>query len=146
MTVSESCPFCAIAAGRIPAHKVAESERLVAFLDIAPVRPGHVLIVPRAHHPFFDDMPADVAAELVQMAQPIARALKRLYGVPRVAFMFTGTDVAHAHGHVIPMVEKHDVTSRRYFAEEVVTFRPLPRLPPEELDETARRIRGELSA
>jgi hypothetical protein len=38
------------------------------------------------------------------------------------------------------------VTSRRYFAEEVVTFRPLPRLAPEELDETARRIRGELSA
>jgi len=140
----DGCLFCGITAGRIPSHRVAESEHLVAFLDIAPVRPGHVQIVPRAHHAYFDDLPPELAAEVVQLGQRVAKALKAIYGVKRVAFMFTGNDLAHAHAHLIPMMRGDDVTSRRYIAEEVVTYRDPPRPPAAEQEETAARIRAEL--
>lgn len=142
---ADRCLFCEIAAGRIPAHRVAETENLVAFLDIAPVRPGHVQIVPRTHHAYFDDLPAELAAEIVQLGQRVAKALKAIYGVKRVAFMFTGNDLAHAHAHLIPMVRPDDVTSRRYIAEEVVTYRDPPRPHQEERADTASRIRLELA-
>lgn len=142
---ADRCLFCEIAAGRIPAHRVAETENLVAFLDIAPVRPGHVQIVPRTHHAYFDDLPAELAAEIVQLGQRVAKALKAIYGVKRVAFMFTGNDLAHAHAHLIPMVRSDDVTSRRYIAEEIVTYRDPPRPPQEEQADTASRIRLELA-
>lgn len=142
---ADRCLFCEIAAGRIPAHCVAETENLLAFLDIAPVRPGHVQIVPRTHHAYFDDLPAELAAEIVQLGQRMAKALKAIYGVKRVAFMFTGNDLAHAHAHLIPMVRSDDVTSRRYIAEEIVTYRDPPRPPQEEQADTASRIRLELA-
>ena len=53
----KDCLFCAIARGEIPAHRVCETDELVAFLDIHPVRPGHTLIIPRDHHAYFDDLP-----------------------------------------------------------------------------------------
>lgn len=141
----DRCLFCGITAGSMPSHRVAETENLVAFLDIAPVRPGHVQIVPRAHHAYFDDLPPDLAAEIVQLGQRMAKILKAIYGVERVAFLFSGNDIAHAHAHLIPMVCGDDVTSRRYIAEEVVTYREPPRPPQAEQAQTASRIRQELA-
>ena len=69
------------------------------------------------------------------------RALKALYGVPRVAFLFSGGDHAHAHAHVIPMHQKTDITSRRYIAEETLTFRGVARAPFEELAAIAAQLR-----
>jgi histidine triad (HIT) family protein len=142
---ADACLFCRITAGDIPSHRVAESENMVAFLDIAPVRPGHVLIVPKVHHAYFDDLSPELAAEVIQLGQRVAKVLKAIYGVGRVAFMFTGNDFAHAHAHLIPMVSSDDVTSRRYIAEEVVTYRQPPRLPAAEQEETAALIRTELA-
>ncbi len=141
----DGCLFCGITAGHIPSHRVAESENLVAFLDIAPVRPGHVLIATRAHYPYFDDLPPKLAAEIIQLGQRLAKVLKAIYGVDRVAFLLTGKDFAHVHAHLIPMVRGDDVTSRRYIVEEVVTYRDLPRPPAMEQEETASRIRQELA-
>lgn len=141
-----TCLFCRIAAGEIPATKVHESDRLVAFLDIHPIRPGHVLIIPRAHHDVFDQLPADLMAEITGLGQSIARAQKALYGVERVGFAFTGTDVAHVHAHVVPMVARDDLTSRRYIAEEVVTYALPPSPAPEALAETARQLREGIAA
>ena len=142
---SDACLFCRITAGDIPSYRVAESENMVAFLDIAPVRPGHVLIVPKVHYAYFDDLSPELAAEVIQLGQRVAKVLKAIYRVGRVAFMFTGNDFAHAHAHLIPMVSSDDVTSRRYIAEEVVTYRQPPRLPAAEQEETAALIRTELA-
>ena len=139
------CLFCQIAAGKIPAHEIAGNERLLAFLDIGPIRPGHVLIVPRAHYDYFDDLPPDLAAEIMALAQKIAKAQKALFGVERVGLMFTGTDFAHAHAHVVPMVGKTDITSRRYVQEEEITFAPMPRAAPADLEKTAAQIRSALA-
>ena len=62
--------------------------------------------------------------------------MKALYGVPRVAFLFSGGDHAHAHAHVVPLHEKTDITSLRYIAGEVV------RAPSEELAATAAQLRS----
>ena len=136
------CPFCAIADGRIKAHKIHDGERICAFLDIQPVRPGHALIVPRRHYDYFEQMPADLAAEVLALGQKIARAQKQLYGVERVGFMFSGGDVAHAHAHLVPMHEKTDVTSLRYFTVDNPQMQPPPRAPDEELMATAGKMSG----
>jgi histidine triad (HIT) family protein len=59
--------------------------------------------------------------------------------------MFTGTDIAHAHAHVLPLVEPTDITSRRYIAEEHLTFRSTPRAPDDELAATAAALRAALA-
>lgn len=137
------CVFCRIARGEVAAQKVHKGERIVAFLDIRPIRPGHVQIVPREHFDTFDELPEPLAAEILALGQKLAAALKRRQGVRRVAFMFTGGDVAHAHAHVVPMVAPTDITSRRYIAEETVTFRDLPRAPESELAEMGAQLRAD---
>jgi histidine triad (HIT) family protein len=139
------CLFCRIARGETPAHIVHADERIVAFLDIHPIRAGHIQIIPRAHHAYFDDLPPDLAAAILHLGQRLAQIMKRLYGVSRVAFLFTGGDIPHAHAHLVPMVEGSDITSRRYIAEERLTFRNTPRATEDELAATAEVIRRALS-
>ena len=125
------CLFCAIAGGHLPAHVIHQDDTVMAFLDIQPVRPGHTLIIPRRHHVWFEDLPADTAA--------------RIHGVERVSFAFTGIDVAHAHAHIVPMHELTDVISRRQIVETDLTFRPMPRAEPEALAATADALRAALA-
>jgi histidine triad (HIT) family protein len=63
--------------------------------------------------------------------------MNHIYGVPRVAFLFTGGDLPHAHAHVIPMHENTDITSRLYITREELTFRDAPRMLDHELAATA---------
>ena len=138
------CFFCRIAAGREKAHLVHEDQEVVAFLDRFPIRPGHVQIVPRAHHPYFDDLPPELAARIVGLGQTIAKSLKRLEGVERVGFLFSGGDIAHVHAHVVPLHEKTDLTSRRYIAERDLTFGPMRRARDADLFAMSRRLRDAL--
>lgn len=140
-----ACLFCRIVAGEIPSVCVHEDENIVAFLDIRPIREGHVLILPKQHYDYYEQLPPELAAGIVALGQKIARAAKKLYGVPRVGFMFTGTDVAHAHAHVVPMVEGTDITSRRYIAEEKLTFRALDPVAADRLEEVAGRLKAALA-
>ena len=114
MTNTTTCPFCRIAAGEIQPVTLYEDADIVAFLDIAPVRPGHTLIIKRRHIETFEQLPPDLAGKILALAQRLAKRMKEVYGVERVGFVFTGTDVAHAHAHVVPMHEKTDFTSARY--------------------------------
>ena len=132
----EQCIFCRIAAGEIPSHVVYEDDQLKAFLDIQPIRPGHVLIVPKQHHDYFDDLPSALAASIVHLGQRLGKAMKAIYGVERVAFLFTGTDVAHVHAHVVPMHEKHDITSPVYIEQQNLSFKMAPRAGDDELRRT----------
>src|SRR5690606_6881639 len=101
--------------------------------DIHPIRPGHVLIIPKAHYDYYDDLPPEVAAAIVHLGQRLGKAMKAAYGVERVAFVFTGTDVAHTHAHVLPMHEKTDITSPVYIEQQGLTFRLAPRAQDEDL-------------
>lgn len=127
------CLFCKIASGALPAHRLYEDDHVMAFLDLHPIRPGHALVIPKAHHVWFEDMPDDLSARVTHCAQGIARAMKRLYPVERVAMFFTGIHVPHAHAHVVPMYDVHDVTSAAYLAEGPDSFSAPPRLPDDQM-------------
>jgi histidine triad (HIT) family protein len=142
-TIAE-CLFCRIVQREVAAHIVYEDDHVLAFLDRGPIRPGHTQIVPRRHFAYFDDAPADVLAATVTVGQKLARAMKQTLRVPRVAFLFTGGDIAHVHAHAVPIHEKTDITSRRYIVEEKVTFRGLPPASEAELARTARELRRAL--
>ena len=130
-------------AGEIPSIRIHEDGEVIAFLDIAPMRPGHTVIVPRSHVETYEQLPAALANRIVSLGQQLGRRMKELYKVERVAFFFTGTDVAHAHAHVVPIHEKMDVTSARYLvSKEKITWSS------EHLRadaETLKRVRDELA-
>lgn len=101
------CIFCKIAAGEIPSARVYEDDACIAFLDIGPVTPGHVLVVPRAHHPGITETPPELAARLLAVAQRVARAQKAALGAEGINIFtnegaLAGQSVFHTHVHVIP--------------------------------------------
>jgi histidine triad (HIT) family protein len=103
-----SCVFCAIVAGRAEASFVHEDEQVVAFMDINPVTPGHLLVVPRQHLPALADVPPHLAARVFTVAQALASAIRAsdlrsdginlFYADGRAALQ----EVFHAHLHVFP--------------------------------------------
>lgn len=141
--MTQDCLFCRIARGELPAHVVHEDDEVMAFLDLHPIRPGHTLIIPRAHHVWFEDVPSPLAGLVMECSQMLARRMKRLYGVERVAMFFTGIHVPHAHAHVVPMHEVHDVTSQAYLAEGLGSFSAPPMLPEAEMAAIARDLARE---
>lgn len=141
MTAQSSCLMCRIAAGEIPAHVLHSDDRVVAFLDIQPIRPAHLLIIPRAHHEYFDRIPHDVAAHVLGLAQRWTPVLRQYAGVERVAFFFTGIDLPHAHAHLMPMHELTDITSKRAIVEQDITIQRMPRVPDDELKVVADTLR-----
>ena len=94
------------------------------------MRPGHTVIVPRSHVETFEQLAAPLANRILAVGQQLARRMKELYKVERVAFFFTGTDVAHAHAHVVPMHEKSDITTSQQLRADA---------------ETLKRVRDELA-
>jgi len=101
------CLFCAIAAGDIPSTQVLETDRILAFRDINPQAPTHVLIIPKAHHP---DVAALAAAdvpllgEVIDAAQQVAAAeglAEAGYRVVVNTGVQAGQTVPHVHGHVL---------------------------------------------
>ena len=134
------CLFCRIATRAVAADVVYEEAQLVAFLDIHPIRPGHVLIVPKRHFDYFEDTPANIAASILALGQRLARVMKQIHRVPQVGFLFAGSDIPHVHAHVVPMHEKTDLTSRHYIAERELTFRETPRASTAELRAIAAQL------
>jgi histidine triad (HIT) family protein len=104
--MADDCWICRIVHDSRMAHVVHEDARLIAFLDRGPIRAWHTQVVTKQHFPYFDEAPAEVVPSIVLLGQKLAVAMKRLYRVPRVAFLFTGGDIAHVHAHVLPMLEK----------------------------------------
>jgi histidine triad (HIT) family protein len=108
------CVFCRIANKQLDAMVLYEDEDTVAFLDITPIRRGHCQIIPKEHVETFETLRPDLAGKIMLLGQHLARRIKTVYQLDRVAFLFTGGDVAHAHAHLVPMHEKTDITSARY--------------------------------
>jgi histidine triad (HIT) family protein len=91
-----SCVFCEIAQGRAPASIVYADASVLAFMDIQPVNPGHVLVVPRSHARHLADLSGDTGARLFRTAMRLAGALRRSDGEA------AGQEVLHVHLHVVP--------------------------------------------
>lgn len=101
------CIFCKIIAGEIPSFKVYEDEDSLAFLDIAPVNPGHTLIVPKKHYVNMEEIPKDQLCQLAAAIKKVGKAVKdglgaEGYNVTENNDPISGRIVPHLHFHVIP--------------------------------------------
>lgn len=92
--------FTKIINGDIPCHKVYEDDRILAFMDIHPLVPGHVLVVPKVQVDQFDDLSLDDYQVLFAVVQKIAKKIKETLGTKRACLRIEGFDVPHAHVHV----------------------------------------------
>ncbi len=98
----ESCIFCKIIARQIPAEIIYEDETVLAFLDIHPTKPGHTLIIPKAHHKMMIDTPENIVADVFVKAKRLMTPLKQSLSADYVALSVVGVDVPHFHVHLIP--------------------------------------------
>lgn len=105
--------FTKIINGEIPSYKIAENEKFYAFLDIFPLVEGHVLVVPKLEVDKFFDLPADYLGELLQFAQPIARAIEAGFDCQRCGISVIGLEVPHAHLHLLPINSANDLNFTR---------------------------------
>ncbi|MEI9945657.1 MAG: HIT family protein [Chitinophagaceae bacterium] len=101
--------FSKIIAGEIPSYKIAENEKFFAFLDIFPLREGHVLVVPKKETDNLFDLPENYLSELLVFAQPIAKAIEKSFSCNRCGISVVGLEVPHAHVHLIPINSANDL-------------------------------------
>lgn len=125
--------FSKIVAGEIPCYKVAEDENHLAFLDIAPVAKGHVLVIPKKEIDYVFDMEDAEFAGLMIFAKKVAKALIKVCPAPKIGVSVIGLDVPHAHVHLVPI---HGVTDIDFGKEKL-------KLPEAEMKELAGRILAE---
>lgn len=126
--------FSRIIDGELPGRFVWRDEQVVAFLSIEPMRPGHVLVVPRAEVDHWIDLEPQLASHLFGVAQQIGRAQQLEWNPRRVGVLIVGDEVPHTHIHVVPIN-----------AASELSFAGIDRTPaPEALDDAAERIRVRL--
>ena len=126
--------FTKIITGDIPAFKVAEDERFLAFLDINPLVIGHVLVIPKKEVDYIFDLDDDTYLELHAFAKKVALGLKKAIKCKRIGIAVIGLEVPHVHIHLVPLNDMDDINFSR------------KKLHPskEELAETAERINKEI--
>ena len=127
--------FTRIIAREIPGRFVYEDEQCVAFLTIAPIRPGHTLVVPRAEIDHWLDLPTALTAHLFQTAQRIGVAIQSVFPCEKIGLMIAGLEVPHTHLHLVPC----DTIGDLDFAKQDHKARP------ESLDQAAEKIRRALA-
>lgn len=125
--------FTKIIAGELPGHFIWKDEVCVAILTIQPLKPGHVLVIPREEVDHWDDLPAATAAHLMQVSQKMAKAIKVAFPSLRVGMAIAGLEVPHTHIHVFPL----DAISDFDFTQAKPAFA-------EELQEAAEKLRAAL--
>jgi histidine triad (HIT) family protein len=104
----DNCSFCRILQGKAEASILYHDESCIAFMDIQPVNPGHILVIPRVHAPYLSELPEDTGAKMFTTGIRMARALRKS-GVKCEAVNLhladgeaAGQEVFHVHLHVIP--------------------------------------------
>ena len=122
--------YTRILAGELPGRFVHRDERAAAFLTIAPINPGHVLVVPVQEVDHWDDLEPDLAAHCFLLAQRVAKAVKAAYAPKRVALVIAGLEVPHTHLHVLGIDSEAELSFARARHD----------VPAAELDEAQGRL------
>ena len=126
--------FTRILEREIPGHFVWEDEQCFAIMTIAPIRQGHLMVIPKQEINHWDDVPPELVAHLMQVAQIIARVIKGVVHCKRVGVSIIGLEVPHTHIHLIPIDTMGDMDFSRASAA-----------PEEDLAATAEKLRQALA-
>lgn len=124
--------FSRIINGEIPAWKVAESERFLAFLDVNPLAKGHTLIVPKLETDYFFDLSDEEITGIMLFSKKVASALRSTLPCLRIGMSVIGLEVPHAHVHLVPLNSMGDIN----FSNSRLT------LSAEEMEAVAASIRS----
>jgi histidine triad (HIT) family protein len=101
--------FSRIINGEIPAWKVAESERFLAFLDVNPLAKGHTLIVPKIETDYFFDLSDEEITSIMLFSKKVASAMRSTLPCLRIGMSVIGLEVPHAHVHLVPLNNMGDI-------------------------------------
>lgn len=102
--------FSKIIAGEIPAYKIAEDDKFLAFLDIRPLQRGHTLVIPKTETDYIFDIEDSEYIEFMLFAKRVAAAIKATIPCLKVGVAVIGLEVAHAHIHLVPINEVKDLS------------------------------------
>src|SRR5689334_22922011 len=105
--------FTKIIEGELPGRFVHQDERAVAFLTIAPITPGHTLVVPRQEVDDWTTLDPELQSHLMVLAGRIGAAQRKAFGAPRAALIIAGFEVPHCHLHVLPAWGMEDLDFRK---------------------------------
>lgn len=105
--------FTRIIDGEVPGRFVWRDDRAVVFLTIAPISPGHVLVVPIEEIDHWVDLGPDLAAHLMRVARDVGRAQMQAFGPRRIGMMIAGLEVPHCHLHLVPIDREADLSFGR---------------------------------
>lgn len=123
--------FSRIVNGEIPAYKIAETSRYLAFLDVSPLVPGHTLVIPKQEIDYIFDMDEEAYLGLQLFARMVAAAVGKAVPCKKVGVAVIGLEVPHAHMHLVPLNTMADMDWTR----------PKLSLPAEEMESIAAKIR-----
>ncbi len=126
--------FTKIIQGEIPSFKIAEDERFFAFLDIHPLAKGHTLVVPKEETDYLFDLEEDLLGDMMKFAKKVALAIDSTMDCKRVGVAVLGLEVPHAHIHLCPINDLHDIEFSK----------PKLELSDSEFKEIAEKIRAAL--
>lgn len=105
--------FTKIVQGEIPSHKVYEDDRVLAFMDIAPVQEGMLVLIPKDQIEHFEDLPEEISTRLIVVAQKLMKTLKHTYpDRTKIALQVEGLDVPHAHIKLVPITVASDLEAK----------------------------------
>ena len=114
--------FTKIINREIPAHIVAEDDENLAFLDINPLTKGHTLVIPKIEEDYLFDLSDERYTSLNLFAKKVAVVLESILECKRVGVLVIGTEVPHAHIHLIPFTEESAFTQVRFESGNSVIF------------------------
>jgi diadenosine tetraphosphate (Ap4A) HIT family hydrolase len=126
--------FTKIINGELPGRFVWRDDQVVAFLTTAPMNPGHTLVVPRQEIDYWIDLPPELSARVMQVAQTVSRAIQNVYNPKKVGLTIVGLEVPHVHLHLVPI---NAITDMNFDRQD-------KNASPDSLDAAAEKIRAEL--
>lgn len=127
--------FTKIINGEIPAHKVAENEDFLAFLDINPNAKGHTLCIPKKEVNKLFDLEEETYLQLMQFSRKVAHALEKTIACKRIGMAVVGLEVPHVHVHLIPLNDMKEMT-----------FQHKVEMNNDQLEEIAKAVAGNFEA
>jgi len=122
--------FSKIISGEIPCHKVAENDEFLAFLDIMPLRLGHVLVIPKRETDYIFDIADDELSLFMVFSKHVAQGIKQIIPCKKIGITVIGLEVPHAHIHLVPI---DSVADMNFAAEK-------QQIDPQTLAELASKI------